>query len=778
MELEVKSGAIRRVAMIGNHTPRQCGIGTFTADLIEALSSRYANLDCFAVAMNDKVEGYDYPPQVRHEINADELSSYWRAADFLNSEKADVVCLQHEYGIFGGKSGSHILTLLRDLKMPIVTTLHTILREPNADQCKAMAEIVRLSDRLVVMSEKGAEFLQDVHGVDRAKIDVIHHGIPNVLTVDPEFYKERFNLKDKSVLLTFGLLSPDKGIENVIEAMPAILSRFPNTVYVVLGATHPHVRKHHGESYRKSLEDLAESLGVRENVHFHNRFVPIEELTQFLSAADIYITPYLKTEQITSGTLAYALGSGKAVISTPYYYAQELLAGERGILVPCRDPKAIAQEVTGLLGEPEKCAAMQKRAAEYGLEMTWPAVAKQYLESFQRARSEKNQRTRKVIATKNSLETGIELPPVNLTHLRQMTDDTGMLQHASYNVPNYDEGYCLDDNVRALLLMTLLEQREKDESGGVGALSTRYLAFVNHALNPNSGRFRNFLSYDRNWLEEQGSEDSHGRALWALGAVAGRSLNQGRRKLADQLFRNALQSVANFTSPRAWAYSLIGMDEALRGGFKHRETEAMRDLLAERLLRQFQGNSVTDWLWLEDRVTYANSRLPQALMVSGRRMQRDEMVQVGLKSLAWLASIQTSKEGWFSPVGSNGFLRRGETGARFDHQPIEACGMISACREAFQITGDENWLEEARRAFGWFLGRNALQQPLYDPITGGCCDGLHPDRVNENQGAESTLSFLQSLIEMGKIERKHVPRDISWRLVRSESLLESSLSRR
>ena len=773
MELEAKTGAIRRVAMIGNHTPRQCGIGTFTADLIEALSGRFPNLDCFAVAMNDKAEGYDYPPQVRYEITANEISSYWKAADYLNANKADVVCLQHEYGIFGGRAGSHILTLLRDLKMPIISTLHTILREPNSEQCEAMAEIARLSDRLVVMSEKGAQFLQEVHGVDRAKIDVIHHGIPNVLANQSDFYKERFNLRGKSVLLTFGLLSPDKGIENVIEAMPAILARFPETVYVVLGATHPHVRRQHGESYRKSLEALAERLGVRENVHFHNRFVPIEELTQFLSAADIYITPYLKAEQITSGTLAYAVGSGKAVISTPYYYAEELLADGRGILVPWRDPNAIASEVMELMGDPEKCSALQKRAAKYGLEMAWPAVADRYMETFERARSENALRSRKVNVTKITAEQYTELPAINLTHLRQMTDDTGMLQHANYNVPNYDEGYCLDDNVRALLLMTHLEGREEGE--GMGALSTRYLAFVNHALNAKTGRFRNFLSYDRRWLEEEGSEDSHGRGLWALGTVAGRSRNAGRRNLADQLFCNALKVVERFTSPRAWAYSLIGMEEALRGGSSNGETLAMRDLLADRLLRQFQANSVADWLWLEDRVTYANARLPQALIVSGQRMKRDEMVEVGLKSLAWLASIQRSKEGWFSPVGSNGFLSRGESAARFDHQPIEACGMISACREAFQTTGDEKWLEEARRAFGWFLGQNELQQSLYDPITGGCCDGLHPDRVNENQGAESTLSFLQSLVEMRRIERKHTPREIPWRIERSELLKDSIL---
>jgi glycosyltransferase involved in cell wall biosynthesis len=763
MELIANKGLLRRVAMIGNHTPRQCGIGTFTADLMEAVSARFSHLDCFALAMNDRREGYDYPPQVRYTINADELASYRRAADFLNASSVDVVSLQHEYGIFGGQAGSHILPLLRELRMPIVTTLHTILREPNAHQREVMAELTRLSERLVVMSKRGAQFLRDVHGVDNAKIDIIHHGIPNVPSIDPAHYKEQFNIGEKSVLLTFGLLSPDKGIENVIEALPAILERFPDVVYVVLGATHPHILKHHGEAYRESLEALADRLGVRENVHFHNRFVPREELTQFLRAADIYITPYLKPEQITSGTLAYAVGSGKAVISTPYYYAEELLAGGRGILVPWRDPKAIAGEVMGLLSEPEKCTALQQRAAEYGREMVWPAVAGRYMASFQRAWSEKKRRSHKAVPAKLPASLLDDLPTLNLAHLRLMTDDTGLLQHATYNVPNYDEGYCVDDNARALLLMTLLEKREIEKNANLNLLATRYLAFVKYALNTQNGRFRNFLSYDRRWLEEQGSEDSHGRTLWALGTVAGRSGDAGRRSLADDLFHSALPAVAQFTSPRAWAYALLGMEEVLRGSSASNETVTMRDLLADRLLRQFQENSSHDWPWLEDSITYSNARLPQALLVSGRRMKREDMFQAGMKSLTWLASIQKSKEGWFVPVGSNGFLRRGETPAQFDQQPIEACGMVSACREAFWITGKEQWLREARRAFAWFLGQNQLQQSLYDPLSGGCSDGLHPDRLNANQGAESTLSFLQSLLEMRLADRYHGTRIVPWR---------------
>ena len=745
---------LNRIAMIGNHTPRQCGIGTFTADLINAVSQRFPQTDCFTVAMNDTKEGYDYPPSVRCEIQASELSSYGRAADYLNASNVDVVCLQHEYGIFGGSAGSHILTLLRKLHQPIVTTLHTILRKPNRDQRDVMAQLTQLSDRLVVMSQQGAQFLQEVHGVDPAKIDVIHHGIPAVPTISVEHYKATFGLTGKSVLLTFGLLSPDKGIENVIEALPAILAQFPDVVYVVLGATHPHILRQQGELYRQSLEALAERLGVRQSVHFHNHFVPIEELTQYLRAADIYITPYLKPEQITSGTLAYALGAGKAVISTSYYYAEELLADGRGILVPWRDPSAIAKEVIVLLREPETLAALQARALKYGEQMAWPAVAERYQETFERARAEKAHHSQLKAAARVSVALYANLPKLNLEHLRLMTDDTGLIQHATYNVPNADEGYCVDDNVRALILMAHLETKTKSYDA---VLTTRYLAFVNHAFNPKTGRFRNFLSYNRHWLEEQGSEDSHGRTLWALGTVLGRSGNAGWRGLSCDLFLAALPVVERFTSPRAWAYTLLGLNEALRGSCCSESLTTMRNLLAQRLLAQFKSNASPDWPWLEESLTYANARLPQALLTSGQQMKNAEMIQVGLTSLEWLAWIQQSKEGWFSPIGSEGFFPRGGVPALFDQQPIEACGMVSACRSAFELTGKPQWMQEARRAFSWFLGVNVLQHTLYDPCTGGCADGLHPDRHNQNQGAESTLSFLQSLVEMSFTEPSHAP---------------------
>jgi glycosyltransferase involved in cell wall biosynthesis len=743
--------AIRTIAMLGTHVPRQCGIATFTTDLSESVAAEFPELDCFVLAMNDPGPRHAYPARVRFEISESDATSYRRAADFLNVNNVDVVCVQHEYGIFGGKSGSHVLPLLRELRMPIVTTLHTILAEPTPAQRAAMDEIARLSARLVVMSAHGAALLHDVHGVPEQKIDLIPHGIPTVPFASRN--KDQLGVEGKFVLMTFGLLSPDKGIEHVIDALPTILARHPETVYLVLGATHPHVKEHHGETYRLMLELRAQRLGVDSSIIFHDRFVSRGELVEFLSAADIYITPYLKPEQITSGTLAYAVGAGKAVISTPYLYARELLADGRGILVPWRDPQAIAREVVDLLGNDAKRLALSERAAAHGLSMRWPAVARRYVETFERARAEHAERRRTVFQAKTLAKRPAELPDLNLEHLQLMTDQTGMLQHAAFSVPRYDHGYCLDDNARALLLMALVEEARTEDRKVVRALAARYLGFVSHAFDPERGRFRNFMSYAREWLEESGSEDSHGRALWALGTVVGRSGDPGKQSLAGDLFHAALPPVAAFTSPRAWAFALLGIDEYLRAFQGDRNVQAVRTVLAERLLDVFRRTSDDKWPWFEDHVTYSNARLSQALIVSGARMEHEEMRSAGTRSLRWLAEIQCSEDGYFAPIGSNGFYRRGARKALFDQQPLEACGMVSACLEAGRVTGDAEWGQHARRAFSWFLGQNHLQQALYDATTGGCRDGLHADRVNENQGAESTLSFLLALAEMRSADR-------------------------
>lgn len=741
---------LNRLAFIGNYFPRQCGIATFTTDLCEAIAAHYRQTTCIALPVNDVEGGYVYPPRVRFELTEEDIDSYRRAADFLNINHADIVSLQHEYGIFGGSAGSHILALLHELRMPIVTTLHTILSDPDPDQKRVLEEVAALSDRLVVMSKRGAELLHEVYGVRAEKIDLIPHGIPDVSFVDPSFHKDLFGVEGKIVLLSFGLLSASKGYENVIAALPAIRARHPNVVYIILGATHPHVLRNEGETYRLSLQWLAQEKGVEGQVIFYNRFVSLEELVEFISAADIYITPYLNAAQITSGTLAYALGAGKAVISTPYSYAEEMLAEGRGALVPFQDPAALADQVISLLDNDSERHAMRKRAYVFGRGMIWPQVASRYMETFRRARAERRHFANPDFAVKPLDKHPGELPPLKLDHLHHMTDDTGIMQHAIFTIPNYDEGYTIDDNARALLVSALLEVMGNTEAQD---LAPRYLAYIWYSFNTETGRFRNFMDYQRHWLEISGSDDSHGRTLWALGAVLGRSNTPALQSMAGWVFEQALPAILETSSPRAWAFALIGIHEYLQRYAGDRRARQVQEELSARLLTLYQSHRSDEWRWYEDRLTYCNAALPHALILCGQAMADVAMTDAGLESLRWLADLQRADAGYFVPIGSNGFYPQGGERARFDQQPVEAQAMVSACLEAYRVTVDERWRKEARRAFEWFLGRNDLNLPIYDSRTGGCRDGLHPDRANENQGAESTLAFLQALLELRLAER-------------------------
>ena len=540
LKQNITGHSIKRIAFVGNYLPRQCGIATFTTDLCEAIAHQYTGTTCIALPINDIETGYAYPNRVRFELAEKDINSYLRASDFLNINDVDMVCLQFEYGIFGGKTGSHILALLRGLRMPIVTTLHTILENPNPDQRHVLEEVAALSDRLVVMSERGSEFLQKIYKVAPEKIDLIPHGIPDVPFVDPSFNKDLFGVEGKTVLLSFGLLSASKGIETVISALPDIVARYPDLVYIVVGATHPHVIQHEGETYRLSLQWLAQQKGVESNVIFYNRFVSLEELVEFISAADIYITPYLNEAQIVSGTLAYTLGAGKAVISTPYWYAQEMLSDGRGVLVPFRDPKALAEQVIKLLDNEADRHAMRKRAYMFGRKMIWSEVAKGYMESFKRARVERRHYIPPGFTAKALDKHPGELPPLKLDHLDHLTDYTGILQHALFTVPNYSHGYTTDDNARALLVSVLLDKLGNRKSLG---LASRYLAFLGFAFNEQTKRFRNFMDYQRNWLESLGSDDSQGRTLWALGIVLNHSNAISLKNMSSWLFEQTLPTI-------------------------------------------------------------------------------------------------------------------------------------------------------------------------------------------------------------------------------------------
>lgn len=738
---------IRRVAFLGNYPPRHCGIATFASDLLAAVSAEAPHWQCFAVPVNDVKGGYDYPPEVRFEIEEQDLSSYRRAADFLNISNVDTVCVQHEFGIFGGPAGSHLLALLRELRAPVVTTLHTLLGDPAGEQRRVMRELIARSTRLVVMAERGRRILQEVYQAPAAKIDLIPHGIPDMPFVDPNFYKDQFGVEGKLVLLTFGLLSPNKGIENVLNALPEIVAEFPDAVYIVLGATHPKLLREQGEAYRLSLERLAKKNKVQKNVIFYNRFVEPEELKEFLGAADIYITPYLSEAQITSGTLAYSFAAGKAVVSTPYWHATELLAEDRGVLVPFGDTQAIAREVLGLLRDESRRTVIRKNAYKLGREMNWSNVAKQYLQSFESARLERAAMSRKSFATKTLDQQPRELPELKLSHLLRMTDSTGLFQHAIYSVPNFSLGYSTDDNARGFILAVLLDELDEGPEQA-RTLATTYAAFLQHAFDPATRRFHNFMSFERRWLDERGSEDAHGRALWALGTGVGRSPHHTFQTLSGQLFAQAMPPVKEFTSPRAWAFALLGIHEYLRRLGGDRAVSQMRDTLISRLLELFNKVAEPGWHWFEDTLAYDNAKLAHALIASGSATGHKTALDCGLHTLKWLVEIQTSESGQFRPIGSNGFYRRGGPRADFDQQPIEAHSMVSACLEAYRATGKPVWLENAQRAFDWFLGWNDLGLELYSSNTGGCRDALHVDRVNGNQGAESTLAFLLSLAEM------------------------------
>jgi glycosyltransferase involved in cell wall biosynthesis len=747
----MRHSEIRKIAFVGDYLPRKCGIATFTHDMYASLAAGFPQAECIVVPVNDRPDGYDYPPEVRFEIAEPDLESYLRAADFLNFANTDVVCLQHEYGIYGGPAGSHILGLVRDLRMPVVSTFHTVLKEPNDDQRRVLVELAGLSARVVVMTELAKTFLRDIYGVPAAKIAVIAHGIPDVPFVDPNPYKDQFGVEGKLVALTFGLLSPNKGIEYVLRAVPEILKTFPNFAYIVLGATHPALVREQGERYRLGLERLARNLGIGKHVIFYNRFVELEELTEFIRAADVYVTPYLTAAQITSGTLAYAFGCGKAVVSTPYWHAEELLAGGRGVIVPFADSGALAREVGGLLGDEPRRAVMCAEAYRLGRGMIWSRSAERYMEVFQRTRLGRQDQPFKPLTVRTLSEQQADLPDWRLDHLARMTDSTGMLQHATHTIPNFAEGYCTDDNARALILTVLLEEL------GVGGVkqersATTYAAFLQAAYNPETKRFRNFLGFDRRWLEEVGSDDSHGRALWALGTCVGRSRRPDLPAWAAGQFSLALPAVLETASPRAWAFGLLGVREYLKRFGGDRLATQTRDALIAKLLDVYDRTTTPEWPWFEEILSYDVARLPQALLASGHESGNARALDVGLHTLTWLVEVQTAPQEHFRAIGSNGFYRKGKERARFDQQPVEANATVSACLEAYRITQDAVWLREARSAFEWFLGRNDLGQELYDPSTGGCFDGLQEDRVNRNQGAESTLAFLLSLAEMSLLE--------------------------
>jgi glycosyltransferase involved in cell wall biosynthesis len=742
---------LRRIAVIGNSLPRRCGIATFTTDLQQAISTSRLNLETSIVAMTDYGQTYEYPAAVAFQIKDDNVEEYVRAADFLNAGRFDTVCLQHEFGIFGGEAGAHILVLLSRLTMPVVTTLHTVLAEPMAAQRAVLERIVDASSKIVVMAKKGRELLRSVHQVPDDKIEVIAHGVPDVAFVGPDAAKAKLGFGGQSVILTFGLLSPNKGIEVMIDAMPSILKRRADAVYVVLGATHPNLVRDEGEAYREGLMARVRDLGVEDHVVFLDQFVDQATLLEFISMCDVYVTPYLNEAQMTSGTLAYSFGLGKPVVSTPYWHARELLADGRGVMVPFGDAAAIGNEIAELLTDDVRRQAMCKRAFAVSRTMTWARAADRYMSVFEDARQG---HWLKVIARSDTgppEPRSAAAPDMQISHFLSMCDDTGVFQHAVHSVPDRSHGYCVDDNARALLLACALNNPGEQRLSEV--LTARFAAFVQHAWNPETKRFRNFMGFNRAWLEETGSEDSHARTLWALGECARRDASPSRRRWAASLFAEALATAEAFRSPRAWAFTLLGLSAYGAVAPDDLHAQEVRLFLADRLMSALAAVETPEWVWFEEGLAYDNARLPQALMLTGMATQNPAYVEAGLRSLRWLMTQQTAPAGHFRPVGTAGFGERRERPRAFDQQPLEATATIAACLTAWRADGDAEWKAVATRVFGWFLGSNDLSLALVDPHTGSCRDGLHPDRANENRGGESVLSYLLGLAEIRQLAR-------------------------
>ena len=729
---------IYKIALIGNYPPRKCGIATFTKDLNEGFKE--IGVITSVVAMNDGLNSYNYPSDVVLEIEQNDIASYINAAEYLHTNNFDAVILQHEFGIFGGQDGKHIIQLLKRLRMPVMTTMHTILDDPTENQRFVVNELARLSNKLVSISEKGVDLLSEIYGVEAKKSVHIHHGVHKIEDHDYGMLKKKLGVENKKILLSFGLLSKNKSIEVVINALPEVIKNYPDLVYIIVGATHPHVIKHEGEDYRHSLIRLVKKLGLEKNVLFINRFVSNDELFSYLKMCDIYVIPYLGEKQISSGTLIYTMGAAKPIISTPFWYAKEMLADNRGMLFDFKDSVQLSNKINLLLGDNDFRNDIAQNAFALAKECYWPKVSQIYNDLTEKLiKDEGLSKTEYELADESELK--FEYPPIKLNHLQVMTDNTGMLQHAKYSIPDRSHGYCTDDNARALLLTVML-QNDYQDVDELKRLTSIYLSYIDFAYNPENGKFRNFMSFGREWLDEGGTQDSNGRAIWALGYTAAHSNRSNFHLYSNSLFKMSMNTVKLIHHPRALAYSLLGLIYFAKSSGNHEAIEIIKEK-AKELYDLFDKTIDNEWIWHDEKVTYDNSRIPQSLIFAGWFLKDDNMAQRGLKILDWLIEKQFTN-GVFSPIGNDGWMTPSRK-AQFDQQPLEANGMVDACLQAESYTKDEKYGSYALKAFSWFTGDNDTGEPIYDFSTGGSRDGLMSGGVNLNQGAESTLSWLMSL---------------------------------
>jgi len=735
------NGAAKKVVFISTFPPRKCGIATFTSDLAKnAAAAANGGFEPLVVALKSENQKYEAP--VKFEIRQNVKSDYICAADYINFSHVDVVSVQHEFGLFGGRAGSYLSLLLNRLKTPIVTTFHTVLDDPSPDYRQSLADVCSASVRVITMNERGVGMLKDTYGVPARKIKLIAHGIPDLPFVDSNYYKHKFGLEDRRTILTFGLLSKNKGVEVMLRAMPAIARADPSVIYIVLGMTHPNILKHEGESYRFGLQQMVKDLNLQEHVIFHNRFVDDQELHNFLCAADIYVTPYLNEKQLTSGTLSFAVGAGKAVVSTPYWAATELLADGRGKLVNFGDPDDTARAIVEILQDDSLFYSLRRQAYEYGRSRTWPKTGQKYWRLFS-ARRLPSGVTARVRLSADETISHIELPEPSLDHLIKLTDDTGMYQHAKYTTPNREFGYCTDDNARALIAMAE-HYSQYPEPQALKLLDT-YLSFTMHSQNE-GGTVKNFMDFDRSWWKSEPANDAFGRVLWAFGAVMAKPPTPAYLSIAKDCFDKSVEHVQR-QRPRGMAYSIFGMSDYLKQFPGASDIKRQLELAADGLVLQYEENTYPNWQWFEDILTYDNAVLPHALFVAALTFDNKRYREVAQESCEFLLA-NTLKGDHFSFIGCNGWYERGGTKAEFDQQPLEATSTVMMLGSAYDATGDKRFLKLQRKAFDWFLGSNDIRVPLYDFRTKGCYDGLTRDGVNANQGAESTLSYFLSLLAM------------------------------
>lgn len=723
---------IDHLALIGNFLPRKCGLATFTTDTFNAFKARFPETRVDVYAMDDHPGSIVYPADVTGTIPQHDRAAYLDTARAIEASGAQAIWVQHEYGIYGGAAGEHLIALLDRTTLPVIATLHTILETPSADERRVMEALLRRAARVIVMAEKGREILRRVHGVDDRKLVMIPHGVPDRAFAPTARFKPRFGWEGRQVVLTFGLLAPSKGIETVIRAMPAVAARHPDALYVVLGATHPNLVAHEGEAYRDRLHALAAELGVERNVQFVDSFVEQDELLDYLQAADIYATPYPGAAQITSGTLSNAVAMGKPVVSTPYVHATEILADDHGVLVGFGDSDAFAREIGALLDCEVHRGELAARAYARGRTMIWERTAEAAMRELVAVR---NVRPRSIAPDRPQ---AMEPLTPDFRAVERMSDATGMLQHSIYAVPDRRHGYCIDDNARALILMHRIDPLEGDDRD---KWTSVYAAFVQFAWNADKRRFRNFMNFDRSWCEDQGSEDSNGRALWALGVTAAEARDRKYRDWGRILFDETVAISFEFGSPRAMGFAMLGAAAMLDAHPGHAASIQVLERFGAELVTLLEEARRPEWEWFEIVLAYDNARLPEALIRAGKALGREDFIACGLSTLDWIVAQQTSPEGKFRAVGSESFGRAYAAPMQFDQQPLEAQATIDACVAAYDATGDQRWADEAQRAYRWYLGQNDLSLPLASAQDGGCFDGLTPSGLNRNQGAESILAL-------------------------------------